>query len=127
MRSPPLSIVVVCLLTVVAVPVQAFRELPAASERMRALPIEGIVVASSLIFLLVAFFLVTLAGLWMMRRWAVILRALVHAIVPVQMTMAWDASWVRFPLLGPFVGWFWFAVFLACTLPHWRRMSWRFP
>jgi hypothetical protein len=48
----------------------------------------------------------------------VVARLLLHVIAPVQMTLAWNESWERYPMLGPFVSWFWFGVIAVCTLPY---------
>lgn len=124
---PPPPIVIVCGLTVFASVVQAARELPNALLLLQEYPPGWAPVGYAILALVAAFFLFTVVGLWRMRRWAVVARLLLHVIAPVQMTLAWHESWERYPMLGPFVSWFWFGVIAVCTLPYWSRMTWRFP
>ena len=63
---------------------------------------------------------VALVGLLYARRWAVILGAVVFKI---PMPPEWLGSLMLATILmvGASV------LYLACTLPHWQRMTWRFP
>lgn len=124
---PPLPIVVICALTVVSAIGGFVSNVPAMEEALAEYPPGWEPVAYVIGAAMAAFFVFTLVGLWRMRRWALISRACVHIITPIQMTIASSDSWHRIPTLGPFVGWFWFAVFLLCTVPYWERMTWRFP
>jgi hypothetical protein len=124
---PPLPIILVCILSVVSAVggfVGQFREI---QEALAQYPPGWAPVAYAIGSALAGFFVFTIFGLWRMRRWALVARICVHVIAPIQMTLAWSDSWARFPLLGPFVSWFWFVVLLACTLPYWGKMTWRFP
>jgi hypothetical protein len=107
--------------------VQAARELPTALITLESYPAGWEPVGYAILALLAGFFLFTVVGLWRMRRWALVARLLVHVIAPVQMTLAWNESWASYPMLGPFVSWFWFGVIALCTVPYWKQMTWRFP
>jgi hypothetical protein len=124
---PPLPIVIVCVLTTVSAALQASHELATASVLLSEYPPGWELAGYAILALVVGFFVLTLVGLWRMRRWAAIARLAVHAIAPVQMTIVWSESWERYPMLGPFVSWFWFGVIAICILPYWGKMSWRFP
>lgn len=124
---PPLSIVIVCVLMVITALMQSARELPMALATLDQYPPGWAPLGYAFLIALAGFFVFTIVGVWRMRRWAVVLRLLVHVIAPVQMTIAWSESWERYPMLGPFVSWFWFGVIAVCLLPYWGRMTWRFP
>ncbi|HCK84929.1 MAG TPA: hypothetical protein DHW63_10565 [Hyphomonadaceae bacterium] len=103
------------------------RDWRSAQAALAQYPPEWLPVGYAIGISIVAFFVFTVIGLWRMRRWALLARIAVHLITPVQMMLAWQDAWLRYPILGPFVGWFWFGVLLVCTLPYWERMTWRFP
>jgi hypothetical protein len=124
---PPLPIVFICALTVVSAVGTFAANLQSMQEALALYPPGWEPVAYAIAVAMMAFFVFTLVGLWRMRRWALIARIAVHIITPIQMTLAWEQSWEIYPMLGPFVSWFWFVVLLICTLPYWERMTWRFP
>ena len=124
---PPLPIMLVCALTIATAVIQASREWPLMQAALSQYPREWLPVGYAIGALAVAFLAFTVVGLWRMRRWALLARVAVHLIAPVQMTLAWQDSWQRYPMLGPFVSWFWFGFLLVCTLPYWGRMTWKFP
>lgn len=68
---------------------------------------------------------VSLFGLYLARRWAVIMGVLPFAISWPLLALATVGFDSPVPMLAavamPPV------LFLACTLPHWSRMTWRFP
>ena len=77
------------------------------------------VVAWWLVLLMLAQ-ITSVVGLFLARRWAVVLGAIslrlsfLYAIAPVR------DFWMVLPLVP-------IALFLICTLPYWERMTWRFP
>ncbi len=96
----------------------------AAAAQLQSAPVEW---AMPLALAALIFLAVKMVGLWCLRRWAALLWLGGAAIAPMTMTVNWEESWSRYPQLGPFVSWFWFAAAALCILPHWPKMTWRFP
>jgi peptidoglycan/LPS O-acetylase OafA/YrhL len=75
---------------------------------------------------LLAVFLVTfqIAGLVRMSRWPVIVQT-VMVLGNVAIQYATNPHWTdRYPIFGPFAVIIPLVAYLACTLPHWRKMNW---
>jgi hypothetical protein len=71
--------------------------------------------------------LFALAGICAMRGWAVALILAGQAANAMHWSMT-PALWSeKYPLLGPTMPWIMLAIWAALLLPHWRRMTWRFP
>lgn len=64
-------------------------------------------------------------GLWRMRKWALIWVLGAQAVTAAHWSLTPSLWRDRYPLLGPTVPWILWAIFAACLLPHWKRMSWR--
>jgi hypothetical protein len=75
---------------------------------------------------LLAVFLVTfqIVGLVRMSRWPVIVQT-VMVLGNVASQYATNPHWTdRYPIFGPFAVIIPLVAYLACTLPHWRKMNW---
>jgi hypothetical protein len=72
------------------------------------------------VFGIVVVKLVALVGLLYARRWAVVLGAVAFKI-PAPPEWLGSVPLTLLFLAGATV------LYLACTLPHWQRMTWRFP
>ncbi|WP_156398412.1 hypothetical protein [Caulobacter sp. Root1455] len=75
---------------------------------------------------LLAVFLVTfqIVGLVRMSRWPVIVQT-VMVLGNVAIQYATNPHWTdRYPIFGVFAVIIPLVAYLACTLPHWRKMNW---
>ena len=126
MRRPPISTAAVCVLTVLT-SMKGFLAIPGELHQAALVSPLRLLIACVVFGALTAFLAATVVGLWLMLKWAVLGRAIAHGIPAVLMTVNWEDSWHRYPILGPFVGWTVLLILLACTLPHWNRMTWTPP
>ncbi len=124
MKRPPLSIIFVCLLSLVSTSLQFWRGGLATISGQEA---ASLGLAAPVAIGALAVFVLRLCGLWFMRRWAAVLTLLIAIVNPIQMTIDLEGSFLRYPLLGPLVSWFWFGIVALCIVPHWRVMTWRIP
>ena len=122
-RRPPISIMAVCVLTVLT-STKGFFAIPSVLHQAASQSPLRFVTACAVFGALTAFLVATVVGLWLMLKWAVLGRVLAHGIPALLMSVNWQESWHRYPILGPFVGWTVLLILLACTLPHWNRMTW---
>jgi hypothetical protein len=65
-----------------------------------------------------------IVGLWLMRKWGVMLLAALLAGATLAMPMS--VWWARYPLTGPWVSVAWIALFAATCAVYWKKMSWNF-
>lgn len=123
MALPPISIVVICALSALdiilslAVPfgLFVFGALSAGNSGVS----SGFVLGAFLGIGWIALKIISLVGVLGARRWAIIVGAVTFSLpLYFQMASGW-ATLLSLPL-GT-------ALYLACTLPHWQRMTWRFP
>jgi hypothetical protein len=70
---------------------------------------------------------IALCGIYAMRRWAVVAILAGQTANAVHWSMTPELWRDKFPVLGPALPWVWLAIWAALLLPHWRRMTWRFP
>lgn len=118
MALPPISVIVACVLLAlgicssasVGVGLLAFGALASGNAEVSRLSVGWALALGGTLVLQV----LALVGLWAARRWAVILGASLLSISSIGFGL--------FPWALLTVG-----VFLGCTLPHWERMTWRFP
>ena len=109
------------LVAVLAVAVGIFAETP--DEAAWIVAIFG--AAAILGGIHVALNITSLVGLYLARRWAVLLGALAFSVSwPLFLLVGiWSSPDERMGVISALTA----ALFLACTLPHWQRMTWRFP
>lgn len=80
---------------------------------------DGFGVGAWLFVVLMLAQIASVAGLFLARRWAVVLGAISFRLSLLYTIASVDGFWMVLPLVPT-------ALFLICTLPYWERMTWRF-
>jgi hypothetical protein len=65
-----------------------------------------------------------IVGVWLMRRWAVLLMLAIMAAQTLSVSMS--VWWTRYPHTGPWVSAAWIALLAGTCALYWKKMSWNF-
>jgi hypothetical protein len=65
-----------------------------------------------------------IVGVWLMRRWAVLLMVAIMAAQTLSVPMS--VWWTRYPHTGPWVSVAWVVLLAGTCALYWKNMSWNF-